>query len=89
MDNNTNINECIAYNCLSNSEVEVLGGERIETGYTSIVISLSLTQFLFSLFVPGAGFVFGLVDLIWRFFDTSQWDAFLVHIKQLFNQRIE
>ncbi len=34
MDNNPNINECIPYNCLSNPEVEVLGGERIETGYT-------------------------------------------------------
>nr|prf insect control protein [Bacillus thuringiensis] len=89
MDNNPNINECIPYNCLSNPEVEVLGGERIETGYTPIDISLSLTQFLLSEFVPGAGFVLGLVDIIWGIFGPSQWDAFLVQIEQLINQRIE
>nr|USN24701.1 Cry1X [synthetic construct] len=89
MDNNPNINECIPYNCLSNPEVEVLGGERIETGYTPIDISLSLTQFLLSEFVPGAGFVLGLVDIIWGIFGPSQWDAFPVQIEQLINQRIE
>nr|ACU65107.1 insecticidal protein 1 [Bacillus thuringiensis] len=89
MDNNPNINECIPYNCLSNPEVEVLGGERIETGYTPIDISLSLTQFLLSEFVLGAGFVLGLVDIIWGIFGPSQWDAFLVQIEQLINQRIE
>nr|ABY83188.1 Cry1Ac toxin [Bacillus thuringiensis] len=89
MDNNPNINECIPYNCLSNPEVEVLGGERIETGYTPIDISLSLTKFLLSEFVPGAGFVLGLVDIIWGIFGPSQWDAFLVQIEQLINQRIE
>nr|UKP14316.1 insecticidal protein [Bacillus thuringiensis] len=87
MDNNPNINGCIPYNCLSNPE-EVLGGERIETGYTPIDISLSLTQFLLSEFVPGAGFVLGLVDII-GIFGPSQWDAFLVPIEQLINQRIE
>ncbi|WP_242448021.1 insecticidal delta-endotoxin Cry8Ea1 family protein, partial [Bacillus thuringiensis] len=89
MDNNPKINECIPYNCLSNPEVEVLGGERIETGYTPIDISLSLTQFLLSEFVPGAGFVLGLIDLIWGFVGPSQWDAFLVQIEQLISQRIE
>nr|6WPC_A Chain A, Cry1A.2 [Bacillus thuringiensis]6WPC_B Chain B, Cry1A.2 [Bacillus thuringiensis]6WPC_C Chain C, Cry1A.2 [Bacillus thuringiensis]6WPC_D Chain D, Cry1A.2 [Bacillus thuringiensis] len=60
----------------------------ISVGNTPIDISLSLTQFLLSEFVPGAGFVLGLIDLIWGFVGPSQWDAFLAQVEQLINQRI-
>nr|AAK14338.1 insecticidal crystal protein BTRX27 [Bacillus thuringiensis serovar kunthalaRX27] len=87
MDNNPNINEFLLI--VEVTLEEKYCGERIETGYTPIDISLSLTQFLLSEFVPGAGFELGLVDIIWGIFGPSQWDAFLGQIEQLINQRIE
>ncbi|USP55749.1 Pesticidal crystal protein Cry1Ac (plasmid) [Bacillus thuringiensis] len=83
-----NQNQCVPYNCLNNPEIEILEGGRISVGNTPIDISLSLTQFLLSEFVPGAGFVLGLIDLIWGFVGPSQWDAFLAQVEQLINQRI-
>nr|QBO56621.1 Cry1C-like protein [Bacillus thuringiensis serovar kurstaki] len=83
-----NQNQCIPYNCLSNPEEVLLDGERISTGNSSIDISLSLVQFLVSNFVPGGGFLVGLIDFVWGIVGPSQWDAFLVQIEQLINERI-
>nr|O66377.2 RecName: Full=Pesticidal crystal protein Cry1Fb; AltName: Full=132 kDa crystal protein; AltName: Full=Crystaline entomocidal protoxin; AltName: Full=Insecticidal delta-endotoxin CryIF(b) [Bacillus thuringiensis serovar morrisoni]AAF21767.1 crystal protein Cry1Fb [Bacillus thuringiensis serovar morrisoni] len=81
-------NQCVPYNCLSNPEVEILSEER-STGRLPLDISLSLTRFLLSEFVPGVGVAFGLFDLIWGFITPSEWSLFLLQIEQLIEQRIE
>ncbi|MDA2111950.1 insecticidal delta-endotoxin Cry8Ea1 family protein [Bacillus cereus] len=87
MENNIQ-NQCVPYNCLSNPEEILLDGERISTGNSSIDISLSLVQLLVSNFVPGGGFLVGLLDFVWGIVGPSPWDAFLVQIEQLINERI-
>nr|AIW52615.1 Cry1Db-like protein [Bacillus thuringiensis] len=84
-----NQNQCVPYNCLSNPREIILGEERLETGNTVADISLGLINFLYSNFVPGGGFIVGLLELIWGFIGPSQWDIFLAQIEQLINQRIE
>ncbi|MEC2969525.1 insecticidal delta-endotoxin Cry8Ea1 family protein, partial [Bacillus cereus] len=87
MENNIQ-NQCVPYNCLNNPEVEILNEER-STGRLPLDISLSLTRFLLSEFVPGVGVAFGLFDLIWGFITPSDWSLFLLQIEQLIEQRIE
>ncbi|MEC2913347.1 insecticidal delta-endotoxin Cry8Ea1 family protein [Bacillus cereus] len=84
-----NQNQCVPYNCLSNPKEIILGEERLETGNTVADISLGLINFLYSNFVPGGGFIVGLLELIWGFIGPSQWDIFLAQIEQLISQRIE
>ncbi|MEB9173930.1 insecticidal delta-endotoxin Cry8Ea1 family protein, partial [Bacillus cereus] len=82
-------NQCIPYNCLSNPDAILLDAERLETGNTVADISLGLINFLYSNFVPGGGFIVGLLELIWGFVGPSQWEIFLAQIEQLISQRIE
>ncbi|MDA2525637.1 insecticidal delta-endotoxin Cry8Ea1 family protein, partial [Bacillus cereus] len=84
-----NLNQCIPYNCLSNPKDIILGDERLETGNTVADITLGIVNLLFSEFVPGGGFILGLLDLIWGSIGRSQWDLFLEQIEQLIKQRIE
>nr|QKO28714.1 crystal insecticidal protein [Bacillus thuringiensis] len=84
-----NQKQCIPYNCLSNPEEVLLDGERILPDIDPLEVSLSLLQFLLNNFVPGGGFISGLVDKIWGALRPSEWDLFLAQIERLIDQRIE